>query len=120
MIHKISDNNKHALYDDLDASSFVNMTISLNHEYDVCFEKGFSPFMPTFSHPTFKAFFSPIVILIHSSYPQSLPVVIIVFTHVVRTSVRTFVRPSPLFKIPQNKTMFTAAARLWVWIIDDT
>ena len=50
--------------------------------------------------------------LIHEADPHSRPVVIIVFAHIVR--------PSPLFKIYQNKTNFkrkqcSLLARLWVW-----
>ena len=57
--------------------------------------------------------------------PQSRPVMITIFTHVVRTSVR----PSPLFKIYQNNTNIkrkecSLLARLFCgmaeWIIDDS
>ena len=59
--------------------------------------------------------------LIHSADPQSRPVVIIIFGHVVRP----FVRPSPLFKsrkTKQQKTMFATGVTLGLaeWIIDDT
>ena len=47
-------------------------------------------------------------ILIHSAYPQSRMIVIIVFAHVVRTYVPTF---QTLAK--QNKC--SLLARLWVW-----
>ena len=64
-------------------------------------------------------------ILIHSANPQSRPVVIIVFTHIFRSSVRPYV---PTFQglAKQNecqmKTMFiTGETRgLAEWIIDDT
>ena len=54
------------------------------------------------------------LILIHEADPQSRPVVIIVFAHVVLSSVRPSV---PTF---QNKTNFkrkqcSLLARLWVW-----
>ena len=54
-------------------------------------------------------------LLIHKADPQSRPVVIIVFAHVVRSY---FVRTS--FPIFQNKTNFkqkqcSLLARLWVW-----
>ena len=63
--------------------------------------------------------------LIHSANPQSRPVVISVFTHVIRPSVSTSV---PTFKnlAKQNKfqlkTMFTTGdiVDLAKWIIDDT
>ena len=57
-------------------------------------------------------------ILIHEADPESRPVVIIVFAHVVRSYVRQYVRPSvPTF---QNKMNFkrkqcSLLARLWVW-----
>ena len=59
-------------------------------------------------------------LLIHSANPQSWPVGIIVFAHVVRTSVR----PSPLFKsrkTKQQKTTFATGVTMGLaeWIIDD-
>ena len=56
-------------------------------------------------------------ILIHSANPQSRPVVIISFAHVVR--------PSPLFKSSKTKQQKTMVATgetvgLAEWIIDDT
>ena len=65
--------------------------------------------------------------LIHSADPQLRPVAIIVFIHVVRTSVRTSVRPhfQKLAKkniFPVKKTMFTTGETVGLaeWIIDDT
>ena len=56
-------------------------------------------------------------LLIHSANPQSRPVGIIVFAHVVR--------PSPLFKsrkTKQQKTIFATGVTMGLaeWIIDDT
>ena len=61
------------------------------------------------------------VSLIHAANPNSRPVGIIVFAHVVRPSVR----PSPLFKsrkTKQQKTMFATGVTMGLayWIIDDT
>ena len=64
--------------------------------------------------------------LIHSTAQQSRPVVIIVFTHVVRTSDRPYVDPTFQNQAKQNKyqvkTMFTTGEIVGVaeWIIDDT
>ena len=64
-----------------------------------------------------------VTLLIHEDDPQSRPVVIIVFAHVVRPSVRPSVR---LHFSKQNKfqakTMFAPGetAGLAEWIIDDT
>ena len=60
-------------------------------------------------------------ILIHSANPKLRQVGIIVFAHVVRTSVR----PSPLFKFrktKQQKTMFATGVTVGLaeWIVDDT
>ena len=51
--------------------------------------------------------------LIHSAKPQSRPIGIIVFAHVVRTSVHPF----PLFKSSKRKQrkQCSLLARLWVW-----
>ena len=59
--------------------------------------------------------------LIHSAAPQSRPVVIIVFTHVVRTQVPTFQNLAKRYKF-QVKTMFITGeiVGLAEWIIDDT
>ena len=56
--------------------------------------------------------------LIHSAYPQSRPVVIIIFAHVVRP----FVRLSRSSKTKQQKTMVATGeiVGLAEWIIDDT
>ena len=60
-------------------------------------------------------------ILIHSAYPQSRLVVIIVFTHVIRPSVPTFQNLARQNKF-QVKTMFTTGETvdLAEWINDDT
>ena len=62
-------------------------------------------------------------VLIHSANPQSRPVGIIVFAHVVRPSVRPSVRPhiSKQNKF-QAKTMVSTGETLGLaeWIIDDT
>ena len=53
-----------------------------------------------------------LLFLIHEADPQSLPIVIVVFAHVVRPSVHKF----------QVKTMFATSETLGLaeWIIDDT
>ena len=58
--------------------------------------------------------------LILSADPQSLPVVIIVFTHVVRPSVPTFQNLAKQNKF-QAKTMFTTGKTVGLaeWIIND-
>ena len=58
--------------------------------------------------------------LIHSANPQSRPVGIIVFAHVVRPSVRS----SPLFKsskTKQQETIFATGVSVGLaeWIVDD-
>ena len=73
--------------------------------------------------------FSNGFVLIHEAGPQSRPIVITIFARGVCTSVRlSSVRPSPLFKIAQNKNKFQVriviatggTVGLAVWIIDDT
>ena len=64
-------------------------------------------------------------ILIHSADPQKRPVVIIVFAHVVRPSVRPSIPSFPSLAKQnkfQAKTMFTTGETesLAEWIIDDT
>ena len=58
-------------------------------------------------------------ILINEAGPQSRPVVIIVFAHVVRSSVRLHFSKQNIF---QAKTMFTTSetVSLTEWIIDDS
>ena len=60
--------------------------------------------------------------MIHSAHPQSLPVVIIVFAHVVRASVRLHFEKFSKAKQIQAKTMFTTGDTVGLaeWIIDDT
>ena len=65
------------------------------------------------------------MVFIYSANPQSRPVVIIIFAHVVRPFVRSSVRPSPLFrssKTKQQKTMVATGVTMGLaeWIIDDT
>ena len=57
--------------------------------------------------------------LIHEAYPQSRPVVIIVFVHVVRSSVRPHFSKQNNF---QAKAMFSTGETVGLaeWIIDDT
>ena len=61
--------------------------------------------------------------LIHSANPQSRPVGIIVFAHVVRSYVSTSVRPHFSKQNQfQAKTMFATGETVGLaeWIIDDT
>ena len=72
-----------------------------------------------FSHSEAKKTLVPLTKLIHSANPQSRPVGIIVFAHVVRPSVPTF---QNLEKQNKAKPMFATGetAGLAEWIIDDT
>ena len=50
------------------------------------------------------------VLLIHSADPQSRPVMIIVYTHVARPSIRSY-----FSKYSKTRKPYSLLARLWVW-----
>ena len=56
-----------------------------------------------------------LLLMIHSAYPQSWPIVIIIFTHIVSQSVRSFFRPDFQNKTNFNGKQCSLLTRQWVW-----